>query len=51
MKQTKITRWAVIALLPLTFVACKKDQTDIPGHSKQLSYITVQNVLQSKPLV
>ena len=51
MKQTKITRWAVAVLLPLTFVACKKDQPDPPGHSNHMSTITVQNVLQSKPLV
>jgi hypothetical protein len=51
MKKTKITGWAIAALLPFTFVACKKDFTDIPGHSQQMSTITVQNVLHSKPLV
>ena len=51
MKQTKIIRWAVASLLPLTFVACKKDHFNPPGHSKHMSTITVQNVLQSKPLV
>ncbi|MGN6532047.1 MAG: spondin domain-containing protein [Ginsengibacter sp.] len=51
MKTTKITHWAVTALLPLTFFACKKDNTNFPGHSIQQSVITVQNVLQSKPLV
>jgi hypothetical protein len=51
MKQSKIMSWAVAALLPLTFVACKKDHTDPPGHSTHMPTITVQNVLQSKPLV
>ena len=51
MKKTKITGWAIAALLPFTFLACKKDFTDIPGHSQQMSTITVQNVLHSKPLV
>lgn len=51
MKQTKIIRWAVASLLPLTFVACKKDHFNPPGHSKHMSTITVQNVLQSEPLV
>lgn len=52
MKQTKISLWAVAALLPLTFIACKKENTVIPpGHSKQQATVTVQNVLKSKPLV
>lgn len=51
MKKNKITGWVATALLPLTFVACKKDNTATPGNSTEKSTITVQNVLQSKPLV
>lgn len=51
MKTTKIIHWTVTALLPFTFFACKKDDTNFPGHSTHESMITVQNVLQSKPLV
>lgn len=40
-----------MAWLPLTFVACKKDNTDARGNESAKSTITVQNVLQSKPLV
>lgn len=50
MKNNKIAHWVTIALLPLTFAACD-DHTDIPGNSGGKSTITVQNVLDSKPLV
>ncbi len=44
-----INQWAAVALLPLTFTACKKDNnTTTPS---QKSTITVENVLKSEPLV
>jgi hypothetical protein len=51
MKNNKIACWALATLLPLTFVACKKDNTDTSSNSSEKSTLTVQNVLQSKPLV
>jgi len=50
-KSREITQWIAVALLPLTFAACEKDNTDSPGGSDEKTTITVQNVLQSKPLV
>lgn len=46
----KIYRFVAVAILPLAFVACKKDKTDSPG-SDQKTIVTVENVLHSKPLV
>jgi hypothetical protein len=51
MRKNQIICWVATALLPLTFVACKKDNTDTHGESNEKSTITVQNVLESKPLV
>ncbi|SDZ81233.1 spondin domain-containing protein [Pedobacter hartonius] len=51
MKRNKTACWVATALLPLTFVACKKDNKDTSSNSGGQSTITVQNVLQSKPLV
>lgn len=51
MKNNNITMWVATALLPLTFVACKKDNNDSSGDSSEKSTIMVQNVLRSKPLV
>lgn len=39
------------ALLPLTFAACEKDDTDTSEIPNEKATVTVQNVLQSKPLV
>jgi len=50
-RSKKITQWVAAALLPLTLVACKKGNTDSPDDSGEKTTITVQNVLQSKPLV
>lgn len=46
----KINRWSLWALFPLALVACKKDD-DNGGNSSQQTTITVENVLNSKPLV
>ncbi len=51
MKRITITSWGGALLLSLTFVACKKDSTDTPANSSEKATVTVQNVLQSKPLV
>lgn len=51
MKKTTITGWVGAALLSLTFVACKKDNTGMDANSSEKTTITVQNILQSKPLV
>jgi hypothetical protein len=46
----KISIWPAIALLPFAMSACKKEGH--PGHgATQMETITVENVLQSKPLV
>jgi hypothetical protein len=50
MKKDKITNWLFGALLPVSLIACKKDDTKNP-ESDQQSTITIQNVLQSRPLV
>lgn len=42
-----ITRFTTLAILPLAFVACKKDDNMMMGKTT----ITVQNVLDSRPLV
>jgi hypothetical protein len=47
----KMNHWAAIALLPLTLVACKKNNDSTPASGSQQSTITVENVLNSKPLV
>ncbi|MEN0052195.1 MAG: spondin domain-containing protein [Mucilaginibacter sp.] len=47
----KMNHWAAIALLPLTLAACKKNNDNTPVASNQQSTITVENVLNSKPLV
>src|SRR6266702_4737782 len=44
----KISQWSALALLPLVFAACKKDHNNPPP---QATTITVENVLNSKPLV
>jgi hypothetical protein len=44
----KISQWPALALLPLAFAACKKDHGGTPP---QAVTITVENVLNSKPLV
>src|SRR2546430_398131 len=44
----KINRWSLLALFPLTLVACKKDHDNYPP---QQTTITVENVLKSQPLV
>lgn len=51
MKVNQMTRWAASALLPLTFVACSKDDSDEAMNPPEKITISVQNVLQSKPLV
>ncbi|MET4082647.1 hypothetical protein ABIB40_002607 [Pedobacter sp. UYP30] len=52
MKQyKKLTTWAGIALLPLVFTACKKDRKYPTEPPTEKVSITVQNVLDSKPLV
>jgi len=45
-----ISKFALIALLPLSFAACKKDKQNT-GISNQQSTLTVENVLASQPLV
>jgi len=47
----KMNHWATIALLPLTLAACKKNNDNTPTSGSQQSSITVENVLNSKPLV
>jgi hypothetical protein len=47
----KITHWSAVVLLPLTFAACKKNNDNAPATASQKSTITVENVLNSKPLV
>jgi len=46
-----MNHWATIALLPLTLAACKKNNDNTPTSGSQQSSITVENVLNSKPLV
>jgi hypothetical protein len=43
--------WIAAALLPLTFIACNKDDDNNPGESAQKRTITVENVLNSRSLV
>ncbi|PWV44730.1 hypothetical protein C7475_1188 [Chitinophaga sp. S165] len=43
--------WIAAALLPLTFIACNKDDDNNPGESTQKRTITVENVLNSRSLV
>lgn len=47
----RIRIWAGIALLPLVFAACKKDRKYPTEPATEKVTITVQNVLDSKPLV
>lgn len=47
----KMNYWAAIALFPLTLAACKKNNDSTPTSGNQQSTITVENVLNSKPLV
>jgi hypothetical protein len=47
----KITKWATIALLPLTLVACKKDGSNEMEGTTEKPTVTVENVLKSQPLV
>ncbi|WP_426330125.1 spondin domain-containing protein [Pedobacter sp. R-06] len=51
MKTTRSVQWLAAAILPLTFFGCKKDSIEAPVNTIEKSTITVQNVLQSKPLV
>jgi len=51
MKNSKIISLSAAVLLPLSFLACKKDNTVPAGEITEESTIMVQNVLQSKPLV
>jgi hypothetical protein len=44
---TKISQWSALALLPLAFAACKKDNHPV----SETTTLTVANVLNSKPLV
>jgi hypothetical protein len=46
-----INHWAAVALLPLTFAACKKNNDNTPATQSQKSTITIENVLKSEPLV
>ncbi|MCC8408237.1 spondin domain-containing protein [Mucilaginibacter sp. UR6-1] len=51
MKQLRnIRKWAIIALIPLGLAACKKDDKEPEGNSQSIT-LTVENVLQSQPLV
>jgi len=43
----KISQWSALALLPVAFAACKKDNHP----ANQTTTLTVENVLNSKPLV
>ena len=45
----KIQYWSAIALLPVAFISCKKDDDDTPV--KLQTTITVENILSSQPLV
>jgi hypothetical protein len=47
---SKIGLWPAIAALPLIMTACKKDNHP-GGAAPEIETITVENVLQSKPLV
>jgi hypothetical protein len=51
MKRNKTACWVATALIPLIFAACKKENKDSSSNSSEKSTITVENVLQSKPLV
>src|ERR1700760_3574030 len=46
----KIAMWPAVAAIPFVMTACKKDGHP-GGAAPQLETITVENVLQSKPLV
>src|SRR5882757_10273253 len=43
----KISQWSALALLPVAFAACKKDNHP----ANQTTTLTVENVLNSEPLV
>ena len=47
--KSKHLSWLSLAVLPLMMVACDKDDSDMPQTSS--STITIENVLDSKPLV
>ncbi len=51
MKNLKITSWAAAAIMPLAFVSCKKKDNNGPISSGEKITITIENVLNSKPLV
>lgn len=47
----KITTLSALAVLASTFVACKKDNSGMTDTPAEKTTITVENVLNSKPLV
>ncbi|MBB6502973.1 spondin domain-containing protein [Pedobacter cryoconitis] len=47
----KINHWSALAFLPLAFTACKKDNNNTGGNNSSGTTLTVENVLNSKPLV
>lgn len=51
MNSTKITALSALALLASTFAACKKDDSPLPDLPTEKTTISVENVLNSKPLV
>ena len=51
MKNSKNKIWFVLPLIPLAFTACKKDHSDTPVDQMGKTTITIENVLNSKPLV
>lgn len=51
MKNSKNTLWVTFALIPFALAACKKDRSGAPMGESEKTTITVENVLNSKPLV
>ncbi|ETZ24087.1 spondin domain-containing protein [Pedobacter sp. V48] len=51
MKNSKNMIWFAIALMPLALPACKKDQSGATMGESEKTTITIENVLNSKPLV
>ncbi|MEZ2443456.1 spondin domain-containing protein [Chitinophaga sp. RCC_12] len=47
----RIAPWVAAALIPLALPACKKDHSDGPDGASEKTTITIENVLDSRPLV
>ncbi|WP_316847098.1 spondin domain-containing protein [Pedobacter psychrodurus] len=51
MNSTKITTLFALAVLASTFVACKKDNVGLPDSAAEKTAVSIENVLNAKPLV